>query len=216
MSEQVTEPSTPTTGAVDAAEAPQITLNVPSEGAEADEAQEQTAPPDPAKAEPAATEPKADAAEKSEASEPYEVTTPKGSDFDSGVIASYGKTAQELGLTKEQAQGVFDKVAPLIRASEQGRHEKRVAEWGDTARKDGEFGGSNLAPNLQTANKALTTFGNPELSELLKATGLAEHPEVIRFMFRVGKAISTDQRVDGRPKGAAKERHPDPAMRLFD
>mgnify|MGYP000700477353 CR=1 FL=1 len=55
------------------------------------------------------------------------------------------------------------------------------------------------------AKKALDTFGTPEFRTLLNESGLGNHPEMIRMMFRAGKAISEDKFVpagSGSPKGA--------------
>jgi hypothetical protein len=60
-----------------------------------------------------------------------------------------------------------------------------------------------LAENLSVAKKALDAFGSPELRVLLEQSGLGNNPEVIRFMFRAGKAISEDSFV-GRSTGAGK------------
>jgi hypothetical protein len=57
------------------------------------------------------------------------------------------------------------------------------------------------------AKKALDAFGTTELRSLLNESGLGNHPEVIRFMFRAGKAISEDSMVTGT-KGEAKSAGP--------
>ena len=67
---------------------------------------------------------------------------------------------------------------------------------------DKEFGGEKLSENLSTAKKALDQFGTPELRSLLNESGLGNHPEFIRFMFRAGKSISEDRYV-GQANGAA-------------
>jgi hypothetical protein len=72
---------------------------------------------------------------------------------------------------------------------------------------DKEFGGDKLSENLGVAKKALDAFGTAELRSLLNQSGLGDHPEVIRFMYRAGKAISEDRFVGGAPavgKGAPK------------
>jgi hypothetical protein len=57
------------------------------------------------------------------------------------------------------------------------------------------------------AKKALDAFGTAELRSLLNESGLGNHPEVIRFMFRAGKAISEDSMVTGN-KGEARPAGP--------
>ena len=52
---------------------------------------------------------------------------------------------------------------------------------------------------------ALKAFATPELRELLQKSGLGNHPEIIRFMYRAGKAISTDDYV-GASQGSGASR----------
>ena len=61
--------------------------------------------------------------------------------------------------------------------------------------------GSSFDANLKTAKSALDTFGNDALKSLLVETGFGNHPEIIRFMYRAGKAISEDSYV-GNSEGA--------------
>jgi hypothetical protein len=49
-----------------------------------------------------------------------------------------------------------------------------------------------LDESVGFANKALDKYGTPELKEALASTGAGNHPEFIRFMTRVGKAMSED------------------------
>ena len=53
----------------------------------------------------------------------------------------------------------------------------------------------------KTAKSALDTFGNDALKSLLVETGFGNHPEIIRFMYRAGKAISEDSYI-GNSEGA--------------
>ena len=70
-------------------------------------------------------------------------------------------------------------------------------DWFEASKSDKEFGGEKLEQNLGIAKKALDTFGSPELNQLLVSTGLGNHPEVIRMMYRAGKAIGEDTFVSG-------------------
>jgi hypothetical protein len=70
-----------------------------------------------------------------------------------------------------------------------------------SSKTDQEFGGEKLSENLSVAKKALDAFGTPELRKLLDDSGLGNHPEVIRMMYRAGKAISEDRFVGGSPGG---------------
>lgn len=126
------------------------------------------------------------------APEKYEFSAPDGKSFDPEVLAQFSEVAKEVNLSQEDAQKVLDKFGPVL-AEKQTRMiaEARTA-WVDAAKSDKEFGGDKLDENLSVAKKALESFGSPELNTLLKESGLGDHPEVIRLLFRAGKAISED------------------------
>ena len=141
------------------------------------------------------------------APETYEFKAPEGRTFDSEVIAEYSKVAKELNLSQEAAQRVLDAVGPKLAERQAAQIEAVRTGWADSSKADKEFGGERLSENLSVAKKALDAFGTSELRSLLNESGLGNHPEVIRFMFRAGKAISEDSMVTGT-KGEAKSARP--------
>ena len=145
---------------------------------------------------PAAEEAKAPA-EAPKAPEAYEFKAPEGRVFDSEVMASYSQVAKELNLSQESAQRLLDAVGPKMAERQMAMIEATRNGWADNSKSDREFGGEKLSENLGVAKKALDAFGTTELRTLLNETGLGNHPELIRFMFRAGKAISEDRMVSG-------------------
>jgi len=145
---------------------------------------------------PAAEEAKAPA-EAPKAPEAYEFKAPEGRVFDSEVMASYSQVAKELNLSQESAQRLLDAVGPKMAERQMAMIEATRNGWADSSKSDREFGGEKLSENLGVAKKALDAFGTTELRTLLNETGLGNHPELIRFMFRAGKAISEDRMVTG-------------------
>jgi len=134
----------------------------------------------------------------------YEFQAPEGSTLDANVIEQFSEVAKELNLPQEAAQKILDKMAPAMAARQAEQIETIRTEWADNARADKEFGGDKLNENLGVAKKALEQFGSPELRTLLNESGLGNHPEVIRFMYRTGKAISEDRFVGGGNSGNAE------------
>lgn len=168
----------------------------------------------PASAETPATETKAaEAVKASGAPEKYTFAAPDGMTYDPEVLESFSGAAKEAGLTQEAAQKLIEKMAPAITARQADQVQAIRKEWLDASTADKEFGGEKLAENLGVARKALDNFGSPELRELLDETGLGNHPEVIRFMYRAGKAISEDKFVGGSATGGGKL---NPAAVLYD
>ena len=134
---------------------------------------------------------------KTDAPEKYEFKAVEGSDVSTETLTDFSEVAKELGLPQDAAQKILDKMAPALARHQMARMEKVKAEWADTSTHDKEFGGDKLAENLAIAKKAMDSFGSPELRSLLNESGLGNHPDVIRFMYRAGKAISEDGFVSG-------------------
>lgn len=183
-------PAAPPTG--DGNAAPQPAADPAAQPAQGDPA----ANPDPAKA-PEKQDPVAGAPDT------YEFTKPEGTaDLDTAVIEQFAAVAKELNLPQDQAQKIIDRIAPVMQARQAEQLGTARTQWADAARTDKEFGGDKLQENLAVAKKAMDAFASPELRSLLNDSGLGNHPEVIRLMYRAGKAISEDQLVTGRVAGA--------------
>jgi hypothetical protein len=128
----------------------------------------------------------------------YEFKLPEGVDLKGEALDELKATAKELGLTQEQAQRVADlgaKQAQGFAAQLVEQQKTMTAEWAEQTTTDKEIGGDKLSENLGVAKKALDTFGSPALKTLLNQSGLGNHPEVVRFMVKAGKAISEDGRL---------------------
>ena len=121
--------------------------------------------------------------------------------LDPEVLTAFGEVAKELDLPQDAAQKVLDKVAPVIQARQAEQVEKARIDWAEESKSDQEFGGETFETNLETAKTALNAFGTEPFKQLLSESGLGNHPEVIRFMYRAGKAISEDSYV-GNSQGA--------------
>ena len=150
------------------------------------------------------------------APEKYEFKAPEGSEFDPEVIGQFSEVAKELNLPQEAAQKIIDKIAPVMAEKQARVIEQARNAWADSSKGDKEFGGDKLDANLAVAKKSLDTFGTPELRALLNESGLGNHPEVIRFMYRAGKAISEDGFVAGSTGGkSAPKSNSDYAASLY-
>jgi hypothetical protein len=145
------------------------------------------------------------------APEKYEFVAPEGREFDPEVLGAFSEVAKEINLSNESAQKVLDKIAPVLAAKQEKAIEDGKAAWTASSKADKEFGGDKLQENLAVAKKARDAFGTPELTSLLDESGLGNHPEVIRFFFRAGKAISEDNFV-GNGHGSTQ---PATAQKLY-
>lgn len=146
-----------------------------------------------------------------EAAQPVEYTdfkVPEGFDLKGEAFDELKAFAKEKGLSQEDAQKLVDlgvKQSQGLSARLMEHATKQAEEWATQTQSDKEIGGDKLPANLSAAKQALETFGTPELKSLLNQSGLGNHPEVIRFMVKAGKAISEDSELV-RGTAAQKDR----------
>jgi hypothetical protein len=146
-----------------------------------------------------------------EAYEPF--TVPEGYELDAEMLGEFTPVLKELNLPQEAAQKVID-FAPKLIEKTVAQTQAKVLEqlglkgastWAEAAKADKEFGGEHLAENLGIANKALTAFFSKDAISALQKVGLGNHPELIRGLVKVGKAISEDSFVPGGKTAGATQ-----------
>lgn len=134
---------------------------------------------------------KTDKKDKPAAPEKYEFSAPEGQELDANALAVFEPIAKELGLSQEQAQKLVD-LYPQIQQQQAEAWSKQVADWGEQVKADKEIGGDKFNASVGAAQRALDQFGNTELREYLNASGLGNHPALVRFCAKVGKAMAED------------------------
>ena len=135
------------------------------------------------------------------APESYEFVMPEGIDLDEKAAGEFTDIAKQLKLPQAQAQQLVDLYAQRMQAQVE-THRATVEAWATSVKADKDIGGDKLPESLAVAKKSLETFGTPELKALLNTSGLGNHPEVVKLMYRVGKAISEDRFITGGESGA--------------
>lgn len=130
---------------------------------------------------------------------------PDGIELDTEALDAFKPIAKELNLTQDQAQKLVDIQAATAQRWAEGVQQHVVdtrLAWRDAAQKDKEIGGEKFAENLAIAKAGRDVFGDdPELKEVLDAYGLGDHPAVIRYFYKVGKANSEHDFVtSGKPE----------------
>lgn len=127
----------------------------------------------------------------------YDIKLPEGM-AKGELVEDLKAFAKEKGLTNEDAQKLADlgvKQAQGFVAQLAEAQKTQTAEWAAATTADKDIGGDKLPENLAVAKKALDNFGTPEFKKLLNDSGLGNHPEIVRFMVKAGKAISEDGRL---------------------
>ncbi len=125
---------------------------------------------------------------------------PEGVEMDADVLTEFKGIAKELGISQEAAQKLID-LQSSMEAKRADSLQQALADqsqqWMDQVKNDKEFGGENYDSNVALAVKTIEAFGSPELRTVLNDSGLGNHPELVKFCHRIGKAISDDNLVLG-------------------
>lgn len=132
---------------------------------------------------------------------------PEGYAMSEQQLAEVSPLFKDLGLTQEQADKLVAFDAKRALAAEQAGLEQRqglVTGWEKSLREDAAFGGANFDANVGVAQKALAQFGTPELSTMLKESGLGSHPEVVRLFHRIGQQLAEGQLHSGSGNNTRK------------
>jgi hypothetical protein len=124
---------------------------------------------------------------------------PTGLDVDASVEQWFRKVAFEEGLNKKAAARIYKEYNGLLVNS----YNEEIKE-GEKAAKEAEEAlkkewGKEYDGNLELFARAVDKFGTADLTAVLKSTGLASNPIIIKTFAAIGKAMSEDKLVDGKP-----------------
>ena len=138
--------------------------------------------------------------------ESYEAfTDAQGNPVSNDDFKGFTEAAKSVGLSQENAQKMFTAMYGEADNYVRRRTQEFAAQWAEQSKADPEFGGANFNQNMGQIAAAYRQFATPELKQLLDASGLGNHPEVMRLFYRVGKALSQDTGV--RAQGAPEQQH---------
>lgn len=136
---------------------------------------------------------------------------PDDQPMDQAALDAFLPVAKELKLTTEQAQKLVTLEAKL-RADQFSAYYAQVGAWADETRADPEIGGANLKESQRVANASLREFGTDGLRKLFRDLGIGNHPEVVRYAARVGKAMGAGRTI---PAGGAPASQQSLAERIY-
>lgn len=86
---------------------------------------------------------------------------------------------------ERQANLVKDQVTQADQAFTQ-----QIETWENEAKADADIGGDKFDANMAMAKKAIDTLGSDDLKAILNESGVGSHPAVIKFVVKVGQALS--------------------------
>ena len=128
---------------------------------------------------------------------------PEGYNFDMGDgegsddLMDFKRVAHELGLSNSQAKmvvGIYNKVGEAEAHSEDEEFEKMNVDY--TQQIQSEWGDS-YTRNAELARRAFSNFASEEAVEVLKETGLSNHPEILKTFARIGQVMAESDVLPG-------------------
>lgn len=132
--------------------------------------------------------------------EDYKFVLPDGAEPDPAQAEAFTAFAIENKVPPELAQKLVDYHAAQMSAQVKAWTDQ-VNAWGEQTKNDPEYGGAEYAQNMGIANQALATFGGPKLGEAARQYGWGNHPEFVRMMVNVGKALGAPSTEKGGGQG---------------
>lgn len=134
------------------------------------------------------------------APESYTVTVPEGMTVDQGLVDNLTPVLQKHKVTQEAFQEIADIYSKHLQ-TQKSEQTKALAdelattrqEWKEEVKKDH---GKALDEVLSYCARAIDQIGTPRLREFLDDTGLGDHPDMVKILYRAGKLLSEDPLVD--------------------
>lgn len=136
-----------------------------------------------------------------------EFKAPEGVELNAAVVDCFKGVAKKLNLSQTKAQEVIDEISPIMAAQQVEMIKQVSAQWLEASKKDPEIGGSKYDASIQKALKVRDRFGktsagsyDPDIAALFSLP-VGSHPGFIKFLARIGDAISEDSAPKGQPSG---------------
>lgn len=134
---------------------------------------------------------------------------PEGFTLDKEKFSKFQDLAKGLGISQDGAQKLIDLASANSMAAEKAQADawaKTRETWVAEIKADPEIGGQNLDASVQLAKRALKEFANDKVIHFLETTGYGDNPDLVRMFVNIGKRMSEDKLVDGKPSGTADGR----------
>lgn len=138
------------------------------------------------------------------APEAYDVKAPEGMTFDKEAFDAVEPILREMDLSNDAAQKLVaaygEKVIPMLvergkAQAEQAQTDAGAAlrkEWAEASKADPEIGGAKFDKTIDDVATVWQQFGikpGVGIRQILDDSGLGNHPDMLRFLARVGKSM---------------------------
>lgn len=124
-----------------------------------------------------------------------ELVLSEDSKLSEDILESIKEFAKEANLSSDQAKKILDNQDLLLKEYEadlKDSHDKQISDWEMQVRNDPELGRDKFEETLKLTDMVMKKFGDEQLLKDLTATGYGNHPGLVRFVTRVGRAMSDD------------------------
>lgn len=146
-----------------------------------------------------------------------------GLEYAQGELEELKTLCKDHSLDPKAAQAILDWQAKFAKVADEKRTESLQSEMMEFVRKESEKNRNLVrkewgedpavvAENEAAVARAMRKFSDDGFRKLMNESGLCNHPDVVRFVMKVGKAISDDRFISGRNGGGVKQ---DLAHRMF-
>jgi hypothetical protein len=134
-----------------------------------------------------------------------EIALPEGYSIDAAALATFDEIATAVSLDSASAQRLLDL---HVATSERFASEADAAwnatqqKWRATAERDPELGGAGsvaFKEHLAVARSTVDRFGGPALKQVFNELGIGDHPELVKFCARIGKALAASTAAPAKP-----------------
>lgn len=126
-------------------------------------------------------------------------TIPEDAGLTEQQVAAFREQAHAMGLPQRQAEGVV-----AFYAKQQAAAREALYQHGYSVLTE-EWGGA-FKERLAVATKAAELYGGPELIQVLKDTGLGNHPAMVRAFAKIGLEITEPGELRGGSGGRSPAR----------
>lgn len=224
----MTADTTAATGAVDTSATEATTTAAATDATQSTDAQGNTAADDTSATDTAAGDTAGDEAGVPEA---YTFEMPEGMELDQGLADKFTPLLKEAKVPQEVAQKFANALAEHMKAQADGsaaaieawygeRRQAEIAEANEAGiaaiKVDKEIGGSNFEPVKNRVVEAVGAIGTPELRQTFDKLGLANDPEIVRFIHRCIDYTPQDKGESPAGGGGTKESEGDRMYRHAD
>lgn len=118
---------------------------------------------------------------------------PDGIPVNQPMADEFKKIAAANKLSKEAAQALVSLKVKEVQ-EQQAAFQERRKEWVGQLKTDPDFGGKAFDSSVKTASLALRQFDKDgEALNVLQATGLDNHPAIVKLLHRVGLGVADDK-----------------------